>query len=204
MNYGLALGRLERWERALEEFRLATAEPDANYNLALVQTEAGRYAEAARSLEAALRLQPNFEAAREQLRVVAHQAAEAENQPAAQPAALADAAPPVTEMPTAESDVNLAADLEADSTASENAAPMAPLASEDSLGMTIADNDVPSTYPPTAGSGGTDVAAAALDSAGMAALLDDLIAAALRDLRGVYERITCELEAYAPARGQAE
>lgn len=83
MNYGVVLARLGRYDDALQEFRLAGSEADAFYNLAVLYTEAGEYAEAARVLETALTLKPNFEAAREQLHIVAHLAAEAEQMPGA-------------------------------------------------------------------------------------------------------------------------
>jgi tetratricopeptide (TPR) repeat protein len=83
MNNGLALAQLGRFDEALAEFTLATTEADAHYNLALIQVEAGRYVEAAGELETALRLNPQFEAARQQLRNVARLAAlEAQNRPA--------------------------------------------------------------------------------------------------------------------------
>jgi len=92
MNLGLALARLGRFDDALAEFTLATSEADAHYNLAVIYTETGRLAEAARALETALRLNPSFEAAREQLRVVAHLAAEEETNAPPQ-ATVAEATP---------------------------------------------------------------------------------------------------------------
>lgn len=78
MNRGLALARLGRYADALQEFRLATDEADAYYNVAVLQAEACLFLDAAHSLENALRLNPDFEAAREQLRAAVRLAAEAE------------------------------------------------------------------------------------------------------------------------------
>ncbi len=75
MNHALVLGKLGRDDDALAEFRLAGSEADALYNLAVIQADRGRYADAARSLEQALRLHPDFADAREQLRRIARQAA---------------------------------------------------------------------------------------------------------------------------------
>ncbi len=83
MNRGLVLGKLGRDDEALAEFRLAGSEEDALYNLAVVQADRGRYADAARSLEQALRRNPDFADAREQLRQIARLAAARE---AAEPA----------------------------------------------------------------------------------------------------------------------
>jgi len=83
MNRGLVLGKLGRDDEALAEFRLAGSEEDALYNLAVVQADRGRYADAARSLEQALRRNPDFADAREQLRQIARLAAAQE---AAEPA----------------------------------------------------------------------------------------------------------------------
>jgi len=83
MNYGVVLGRLGRFREAFEQFSQAVSEADAWYNVALLQTEAGLYAEAARSLEMALRLNPGLEAARLQLRDISRlAAAQQESDPA--------------------------------------------------------------------------------------------------------------------------
>lgn len=99
MNHGLALARLGRDTDALGEFLAAGTEADAHYNLALVQTETSRYADAARSLERALALSPEFPEAREQLREVARLTSAAEARAAALAAAseaklVAPAPPP--------------------------------------------------------------------------------------------------------------
>ncbi|MGD8452992.1 MAG: tetratricopeptide repeat protein [Phycisphaerae bacterium] len=96
MNYGIVLARLGRYNDALQEFRLVGSEADAHYNLAVLHTEAGQFAEAAHLLETALALNPKFEAAREQLHVVAHLAAEAE-QPVPQPQFAQGAEQPIAE-----------------------------------------------------------------------------------------------------------
>ncbi|MEW6250242.1 MAG: tetratricopeptide repeat protein [Planctomycetota bacterium] len=75
MNRGLALARLERFEEALAEFALAVPKADAYYNLAVLQIEARRYTEATRALEQALKLNPEFAAAREALRDVSRRMA---------------------------------------------------------------------------------------------------------------------------------
>jgi Flp pilus assembly protein TadD len=76
MNLGVVLGRMGQYTRALDEFRHAGPEPDAYYNVAMLQTEAGLYADAAQSLDAALKLNPKLEPARRQLREVSRLAAE--------------------------------------------------------------------------------------------------------------------------------
>ncbi len=70
MNHALALAKLERLDDAFAEFRLAGDEAAAHYNMAMIHADAHRYEEAVRSLDLALRVNPQFEAAREQLRVL--------------------------------------------------------------------------------------------------------------------------------------
>ncbi|MBK9121245.1 MAG: tetratricopeptide repeat protein [Phycisphaerales bacterium] len=82
MNRGLALAKLKRYDDALAAFRLSGHEADAYYNLAVVQAEAGLYADAARALEQALIINPDFTAARQDLRTVARMAATQEAAPA--------------------------------------------------------------------------------------------------------------------------
>ena len=101
MNYAIVLAHLGQYDQALAEFRLATSEADAHYNMAVVYTDLGKYADAARALETALRFNPDFEAARAHLRIVAQLAAEAENmlpaQPQPQPPVVAQSEPPADE-----------------------------------------------------------------------------------------------------------
>ncbi len=78
MNYGLVLARTGDFDAALAEFQTATGPADAYYNLAMVQTEAGLFADAARSLETALTNEPSHKLARAQLKEVSRLAAEAE------------------------------------------------------------------------------------------------------------------------------
>lgn len=78
MNLGVVLAKLGRFDEALAEFTVATSESEGYYNIAVVYTEIGHFASAARMLEKALALRPDFDEARRQLHVVAHLAAEAE------------------------------------------------------------------------------------------------------------------------------
>ena len=78
MNYGLVLARQGLYDEARTELTLANGEADGLYNLAVIQTEMGDLAEAARTLESALASNPSFDAARQQLHMVARLAAEAE------------------------------------------------------------------------------------------------------------------------------
>jgi tetratricopeptide (TPR) repeat protein len=78
MNHGVALAKLGRYDEALAEFGIVCGEADAHYNLSIFQAESGHYAEAARSLERALQVQPDLEAARQQLREISRLAAEQE------------------------------------------------------------------------------------------------------------------------------
>lgn len=75
MNRGVAQAKLARWSEALEDFKAACSESDAYFNLGMVQSEAGFYADAARSLELALRVNPKLDVARVQLHEVARLAA---------------------------------------------------------------------------------------------------------------------------------
>lgn len=88
MNLALTLCRLGRDADALAEFSQVVPTADAHYNLATLQAADGRFAAAVLSLEAALRANPEFEAARLKLREVARLAAEAEAPVAAAPTAL--------------------------------------------------------------------------------------------------------------------
>lgn len=101
MNHGLALAKLGRYDEALAAFGLAGSQADAYYNLAVLQTEAGRYADAARALQNALSLDPEFEDARVQLREVARLTAAEELDRAAQAAALTAVDRPVPEVAVA-------------------------------------------------------------------------------------------------------
>jgi tetratricopeptide (TPR) repeat protein len=78
MNLGLAYGKLGEFDVALEHFRNAVPEADAYYNIAVMQTTAGNYAEAANSLEQAIAARPEFPEARQHLREIARKTAEAE------------------------------------------------------------------------------------------------------------------------------
>lgn len=78
MNLALVLARSGRYDQAIAEFARAGTEADAYYNVAIIQAEAGRYADAARSLDRALQLAPDLAVAREQLREIARLAAEQE------------------------------------------------------------------------------------------------------------------------------
>jgi len=91
MNHALALAKLERFDEAFDELCRVGSEADAYYNMATLQTEAGRYADAAQSLDMALRLNPDLEAARQQLREIAVLAARQETVPVADAAAEPDA-----------------------------------------------------------------------------------------------------------------
>ncbi|MEW6198261.1 MAG: tetratricopeptide repeat protein [Planctomycetota bacterium] len=91
MNRGLVLARLEHYDEALSAFCEAGPRDEAYYNLAVVQTEAGNYVAAARALEQALTVNPDFAAARQQLREIARLAAAQEAEQAALAAAEAAA-----------------------------------------------------------------------------------------------------------------
>lgn len=75
MNHALTLAKLGRPAEAFAEMRTVTNEADAYFNIGVLLTEAGDYGEAARNLENALKLRPEFEAARRELREVARLAA---------------------------------------------------------------------------------------------------------------------------------
>jgi Flp pilus assembly protein TadD len=80
MNRGIVLAKMDRFDEAFDELSQAGDKADAYYNIGMLQTEAGRYADAARSFELALQTRPNFEPARANLKRVARLAAK---QPAA-------------------------------------------------------------------------------------------------------------------------
>ena len=124
MNKGIVLAKTGDYAGALTEFTLAAGEAEAHYNLAVIQAEAGDYAAAARSLESALNVNPSFEAARQQLHVVARLAAGAGTAVAAAPVAenaLAEA--PTVETPAAESPAAETPVAEAPATAVDTSAP---------------------------------------------------------------------------------
>jgi len=81
MNRALALARLQRFDETFAELLAAGDEADANFNMGIILTEAKRYAQAARYLETAIALRPNFDAARQQLHEVARLAADQESCP---------------------------------------------------------------------------------------------------------------------------
>lgn len=75
MNLAIVTAKQGRFQESFDELVKACGESDAHYNLGLMQTEAAMYADAAASFDAALRLNPKLEAARQQLREVARLAA---------------------------------------------------------------------------------------------------------------------------------
>lgn len=91
MNYAVALAKTGQYDLAFQELTKVGSEADANYNVGMLLTEGGRYAEAAQRFEAALSFNPKLEAARTQLREVARLAA---GLPARQTTALASASEP--------------------------------------------------------------------------------------------------------------
>jgi Flp pilus assembly protein TadD len=93
-NRALVLARLERFDDAFSELMQAGGEPDACFNMGILLTEAEQYAAAARYLESALALKPDFDAAQQQLREVSRLAAEVETQQAVQPALAAETVAP--------------------------------------------------------------------------------------------------------------
>ncbi|TWT40308.1 lipoprotein NlpI [Phycisphaerae bacterium RAS1] len=128
MNHALALAHLGHDEEALAEFLQVVPPADANFNLATMQASKGRYAEAARSLEAALQANPEFEAARLKLREVARLAAET---PPPQIAAESDAPAgeadeSVQAVPAEESPAEVVAEPSAEMGAVDPASPASP------------------------------------------------------------------------------
>lgn len=93
MNLGLTLGRQGRFDEAFHAFRQSGDEVTAYYNLAVVQSEAGAYVEAVRSLDAALQLNPQYEPAVVQLREISQLAAQQEQAEQQRMAELAIRAP---------------------------------------------------------------------------------------------------------------
>lgn len=80
VNCAVVLGKLGRFDAALEHLEEVCTPADAHYNLAMILTEAGEYHLAARNFQQALALNPDLESARTQLREVARLAAHAELQ----------------------------------------------------------------------------------------------------------------------------
>ncbi len=78
MNHGLVLAKMGRYDPALAAFKRAGPEPDAYYNLAIIQTDSEDYISAAHSLEQALALNPDFTEARTQLQAISEAVAAAE------------------------------------------------------------------------------------------------------------------------------
>ena len=78
MNYALVLAKQGQFEQAFAHLREAGSETNAYFNMGIMLTEVERYGDAAQYLEAALALNPKFEAARQQLHEVARLAAEKE------------------------------------------------------------------------------------------------------------------------------
>ncbi len=106
MNYALVLARLGRYDDAFTQLTQVGDEADACFNMGMLLSDAGKYADAARYLERAVELRPTFAAARIQLREVARIVAEQEAKAAAaqQPATAQTEAhePQVTVAPEAD------------------------------------------------------------------------------------------------------
>lgn len=71
VNLGIVQSKLGRFDEALASFRRVLPEPDAYYNVGLMYRGQHRYAEAAEVFEYVLTLDPNFVAARTQLKQIA-------------------------------------------------------------------------------------------------------------------------------------
>ena len=67
MNHGIVLAKLGRHDEAFNEFALVGSDADAHYNLAMVQADAGMYAQACEALRRTLELRPGMKAAQAQL-----------------------------------------------------------------------------------------------------------------------------------------
>lgn len=93
MNLGLTLGRQGRFDEAFQAFRQAGDEVTAYYNLAVVQSETGAYVEAVQALDAALRLNPQYEPAVSHLREIGPLAAQQEQAEQQRNAQLAASTP---------------------------------------------------------------------------------------------------------------
>jgi Tfp pilus assembly protein PilF len=76
MNHAVVLSKLGRHGDAYDELKSIGSEADACFNMGILLTESGQYADAAQYLEAALQADPRFEDARTQLHEVARLAAE--------------------------------------------------------------------------------------------------------------------------------
>lgn len=96
MNHAVVLAKLERFDEALTDFEMAGSPEDACFNLAVLYADAGRYADAAQLLEKALTVNPNFTAARQQLREIARLAAAEEAAAEAARVAAAESAQDTT------------------------------------------------------------------------------------------------------------
>ena len=83
MNYALVLARQECFDEAFSELMLTGDQANACFNMGIMLTEAGLYADATHYLTAALAAKPDFDAAEQQLREVSRLAAEQEAQQAA-------------------------------------------------------------------------------------------------------------------------
>lgn len=100
MNHALVLAKLDKFNEAFEELRKVNSAADAAFNMGMILTEAGRYADAARYLEAALQAKPNFEAARAQLDEVGRLAAAQDDASRARKAIDSLRVEPATPTPT--------------------------------------------------------------------------------------------------------
>lgn len=70
INLGLLLGRTQRSEQAVEAFQQVLPEPDAYYNLGLLQRAQGQYPQAMATFRRVLTINPKFTAAQRQLALV--------------------------------------------------------------------------------------------------------------------------------------
>jgi tetratricopeptide (TPR) repeat protein len=84
MNRALVLARQKCFDEAFSELKLAGDQANACFNMGIILTEAGLYADATHYLEAALAVKPDFDAAEQQLREVSRLAAEQDARQAAQ------------------------------------------------------------------------------------------------------------------------
>ena len=67
MNHGIILAKLLRFDEAFAEFTAVASDADAYYNLAMVQADAGMYAQACDAFRRTLELKPDMQAAQAHL-----------------------------------------------------------------------------------------------------------------------------------------
>lgn len=146
VNLGLVLARQQRFDDALAAFCLALPEPDAHYNMGLAYRGQGMYAEALRSFEMALAVDPRLKVAAEQIAAIQEKTGIVESSEPSPPAAPAQLAADTESRPDEAARRRATGSAEAGAAAFEPSAPPPAAAPPTAVESATADADIDTLF----------------------------------------------------------